>query len=225
MLPSCSIAFRERVAFGLPAALGSYHKLIARHDFLAIFPEYLTNLYFTVRASVPLMEQALSIARDRQATDPICKELCRYFEHHITEERHHDEWLLEDLDALGVSPASVISRVPSHHVAAMVGAQYYWMQFSHPVCLLGYIGVVEGSPPRTETLDWLIQQRKIPKTALRTSFIHAKIDPYHKSDLDDLLDGLTLEPKQMELLCLSGISTLCHITSMYGDLLNFASST
>ena len=45
------------------------------------------------------------------------------------------------------SSAREIARPPAPAVAALVGAQYYWVLHHHPVALLGYIGLLEGYPP------------------------------------------------------------------------------
>jgi hypothetical protein len=66
-----------------------------------------------------------------------------YLERHIEEERHHDEWTLDDLAAVGIEPAQTLAIRPTANVAALVGAQYYWILHHHPVALLGYMATLE----------------------------------------------------------------------------------
>ena len=47
------------------------------------------------------------------------------------------------------------NRPPSPTVAALVGAQYYWIEHVHPVGLLGYVLLLEGWPPTPETVEEL----------------------------------------------------------------------
>src|SRR5215510_7596973 len=104
-----------------------------------------------IRATVPLMEAALARTRVMGA-DLLAPKLALYFEHHIPEEMHHDEWLLDDLESLGFNRSDLLRRPPSPTVAGMVGAQYYWIHHYHPVLLLSYIMVMEGYPATAQQL-------------------------------------------------------------------------
>jgi hypothetical protein len=42
-----------------------------------------------------------------------------------------------------IEPAQTLSIRPSANVAALVGAQYYWILHHHPVALLGYMATLE----------------------------------------------------------------------------------
>src|SRR3954452_11637762 len=67
------------------------------------YPEYLVMCHTVIRASVPLMEAARENARELAPGDPVAAELVDYLTEHIEEERDHDEWLLRDLEAIGVA--------------------------------------------------------------------------------------------------------------------------
>ncbi len=118
-----------------------------------LFADYLVRTHSIIRASVPLMETARARAEELAAHDDVAADLATYLAHHIREERHHDDWLLDDLEALGVARDAVLARMPSPTVAALVGSQYYWIRHYHPVALLGYIAVLEGTPPVAEHVD------------------------------------------------------------------------
>ena len=66
------------------------------------FPSFLVELYSIVRCSVPLMERALERAEQLAAHDELARVTAGYLRLHIEEERHHDEWLLDDLVAAGM---------------------------------------------------------------------------------------------------------------------------
>ena len=76
-------------------------------DLGRLLPEYLFLVHCSMRATVPLMEAAERRARELSETDPVAARLVPYFQEHRQEEMDHDEWLLEDLEALGVERASV----------------------------------------------------------------------------------------------------------------------
>jgi hypothetical protein len=154
---------------------------------------------------VPLTEAAL--ARSRAVTDPLSAPLVRYFEEHVDEELHHDETLLDDLEALGITRGSVAERMPSPAVAALVGSQYYWIFHFHPVAFLGFVALMEGYPPTPELIETLIARTGYPREAFRTYVEHAKLDPEHREHLDRTIDSLPLGERHEIALGVSAIST------------------
>jgi hypothetical protein len=189
-----------------------YDELWASPGAARVYARFLALLHQIVRASVPLMEVARACAAERAAGDAVCAGLVPYYDEHIEEERHHDLWLLEDLEVAGTPRTDVLARVPSPRVAAMVGAQYYWARHHHPLALCGYIAVLEGSPPSRSFTAELAQRTGLPRAAFRTLDKHGEVDPGHGDGLDRLLDALPLTPAHEELL---GVS-LAHTTSALG---------
>lgn len=163
--------------------------------------------YQVIRASTPLLELARDQALQRAAEDPIAAKLASYLAQHVDEERGHDEWLLKDLAALGVTAADVEAELPSPHVAGMVGAQHYWALHTHPVAILGYIAVLEGEPPEESFFLDAARRSGLPEAAFSTLRYHARVDREHWQDLLDLLDELPLEPQQLSLIGLSILHT------------------
>lgn len=179
------------------------------------FPEYLLTLYASMRATVPLLEAAAERARALAPDDPVAAALVPYFVQHAREELHHDDWLLEDMALLDIDPELARSRYAPPDVAAMIGAQYYWLHYSHPVSLLGCFAVLEGSPPEAEVLDQVAERTGIPKAGLRTLYKHAQLDPHHRDDLDAMLDELPLTPAHAATVGLSALA----VVDQLGDIL------
>jgi hypothetical protein len=173
-----------------------------------IFPEYLRTLYASMRATVPLLERAAERCRTMADTDPAAAALEPYFVQHAREELHHDEWLLEDIALLGLDPEAARKAPGPPDVAAMIGTQYYWLEYGHPVALLGCFAVLEGSPPEVDLLDAVAARTGIPRAALRTLYKHAQLDPHHRDDLDAVLDSLPLTPEHSVLLGTSALGTV-----------------
>ena len=173
----------------------------------ALFADYLYRIHTIIRASVPVMEAARDVAAGRAEHDPVCAALARYLTQHVPEERHHDDWLLDDLGVLGVSPTAVWSRQPSPTVAALVGAQYYWIHHHHPIAVLGYIAVLEGTPPDESLVHDVMRSTGLPADAFRTFIKHARLDPHHRDDLNEALDAMPLADAHMELITANAIET------------------
>lgn len=182
------------------------------------FPVFLQTIYGSVSATIPLMQAALGELRRRADDGPLALELRRYFEQHIVEETAHDEWLVRDLEALGLGRHTLTGIAPPP-IARMVGAQYYWIRHAHPVCLLGFFAVLEGHPPTGEDLDDVQRSTGLPAEAFRMLRHHAQEDPAHADDLFRLIDELPLEPWHVDLIATSALETLAAIGDVFAWLL------
>ncbi|HEX2027348.1 MAG TPA: iron-containing redox enzyme family protein [Nitriliruptorales bacterium] len=196
---------RRKLEFLLPVVRAAGRRFLGHPRVADLYPEYLFTSHCIVRASVPLMEAAVRQATAGSDRDPVADGVARYLEEHIPEERDHDEWLLEDLETLGIDRAAILSRPPSATVAALIGAQYYWVLHYHPVALLGYMALLEGYPPRRDEIEVLAARTGYDRAAFRTLMAHAELDPHHRDDLDRTLDALPLSPAQRSLLGTSAL--------------------
>ena len=173
-----------------------------------LFPEYLLTLYASMRATVPLLEAGAERARALAPSDAVAAGLVPYFIEHAREELNHDEWLLEDMAALGLDAERARARHAPADVAAMVGTQYYWLEYSHPISLMGCFAVLEGSPPEVEVLEQVAARTGIPAAAFRTLHKHAILDPHHRDDLDAVLDELPITPEHAAIAGLSALAVI-----------------
>jgi hypothetical protein len=196
----------------------TYHQFWGRPELGHRVPSFLILMHQIVRASVPLMIAARSLARDRASGDAVCRLLEPYLSVHVQEERDHDEWLLQDLEAAGIARADVTARIPSPHVASLVGAQYYWIHHHHPVAIIGYMRVLEGNPPSAAHVHRLQQMSGLPAAALRTYRLHGDLDPDHLQELDLLLDSLPLSEAQELLIWISASHTARTLATCLEDL-------
>jgi Iron-containing redox enzyme len=183
-----------------------------------LFPEYLFRLHCAVRAIVPLMETARARSAELASTCPVAARLAPYLAQHIEEESGHDDWLLEDMEALGMNRADILRRPPPGSVAALIGAQHYWVLHAHPVALLGYVRVVEGTPVQAETLDYLVSKVGIPWAALRTLYLHAELDIGHGADADRFLDSLPLTAEHSRLIGISALHSIEQLSIILDEL-------
>jgi len=190
-----------------------------------VYPEFLFQNHAVIRASVPLMRTALAACRSRFPSDPLTPGLASYLEQHIPEEMHHDDWILEDLEALGFARAETLARIPPVSASLLVGAQYYWIEHVHPVALLGYIAVLEGTPPDADYFARLLRSAGIPETAATNIFRHARLDPRHRDDLDAALDSLPLTEYHHSLLGISAFQTIEALARVAEEAYLFADET
>jgi hypothetical protein len=166
-------------------------------------------LHGAVRATMPLMELALVRCQTLADPDPVARSVVTYLHKHMREERGHDEWLCEDLAAIGHDPGKALRALPAPAVANIVGSQYYyWINHYHPVCLLGHILVLEGYPPSHELVGVLIERTGYPRSGFRTLEQHAVLDVRHRDALMSTLDELPLSLKLQPALGVSALHTV-----------------
>ncbi|MGW4892555.1 iron-containing redox enzyme family protein [Kitasatospora sp. NPDC004240] len=182
----------------------------------ARYIDYLVAMHTVIRASVPLLltaaHQCEGLAADG---DPVATPLARYLAGHAEEERGHDDWLLDDLAAAGADPTAPLTRVPPAAVAALAGAQYYWVRHHHPVALLGYLAVLEGHAPSPGLAPALAAATGLPDAAFRTVRDHAQLDQGHLRDLYALLDRLPLTAAHESAVAVSALHTTATLTRLF----------
>lgn len=102
-------------------------------------------------------------------------ELKDYLIAHFEEERHHEQWLREDLEGY---------EIPTNSLAvALAGSQYYLLKHKHPACILGYMLVLEDPAPPE-----FAKQMEMHGDLARTFLLHAKEDKQHLQDIIAMID-------------------------------------
>jgi pyrroloquinoline quinone (PQQ) biosynthesis protein C len=200
-----------------PELTGATYLLFSDSRAPQLYRNYLVAYHGILRATIPLLQAARREALTRD--DSASRTLAAYLETHIEEEAGEDEWLLQDLEMLGMDRASVLDHIPSPNVARLVGAQYYWVLHVDPVAVLGYLAALERDPPRREFIDDLIQRTGHDEAAFRTLIAHAERDPGHAEELDELLDRIDLTDAQWTLVSLSAMNTIHVLASVFADVL------
>jgi hypothetical protein len=185
-----------------------------------LYPPYLSVIYYLPRTGTSLMQTALDRALELSPGDPIAAGLVPYLAQHIEEERHGEEpgaGALADLGRTGFDTLALQDRLPPPKIAALIGAQYFWIRHMHPVALLGYLEVIEAFHPQRSAIERLVRRTGYPREAFSQLFEHAELDIQHSRDLDELIDGLPLEAMHEELLAISALGTVEFLTDALLD--------
>ncbi len=182
-----------------------------------IYPEFLFLNHSVIRSSVPLMKAAAEASEKILDSDPVAEGMLAYFRKHIPEETGHDDWVLDDLEVLGYRREDILKRIPSPSAAALAGAQYYWIRHVHPVALLGFIAVLEGTPPDVKFFEDTADRIGLPRRAFSNLLLHGKLDPQHRDDLDRTLDALPLSEDHHTLMGISAFQTVSLLTRVASE--------
>ncbi|MGE5506691.1 MAG: TenA family transcriptional regulator [Actinomycetota bacterium] len=118
----------------IPVIAGALADGVDRPLYLA----FLNSAYHHVRYTVPLLEAALA------ACGPGDTVLAEGLRDYVREETGHDEWILDDIAALGGDAEAVRRARPPLPVRAMVAMAFHLIAEEGPYSLLGMVHVLEG---------------------------------------------------------------------------------
>jgi hypothetical protein len=215
---TASERLRQKLSFALPAFAEVAWRIWDSPHVASLYQEYLCTMHCIVRSSVPLMETAIARAHELDS-DPVAAGVAAYLESHVDEERGHDEWVLQDLEATGFDRDEPLRRIPPPAVAAVVGSQYYWICHHHPVALLGHIAVVEGYPPSVSLAHTLEERTGFGPDAFRSLARHSMLDIHHRDEFLDALDALPLGPEHEEIVGVSALHTVRGLIEIFESVL------
>ena len=107
---------------------------------LPLYLDFLSNAYHHVKFTCPLLGLALS--RLNAGDEEYRTGLLDY----LAEEKGHEDWILDDIRALGGDQAAVAVKIgqASLPVRLMVAYGYYAIEHISPYALLGMVHVLEG---------------------------------------------------------------------------------
>lgn len=213
---------RLKLELVTPELAGATSRLVNDPRVAQLYVDYLVACHGILRATIPLMQTAHREALARE--DDASRELAVYLEKHIGEEAGEDEWLLQDLEVLGVERSQVVNHVPSASVACLVGSQYYWVLHAHPASILGFLAGLEREPPSREFIDELIARTGHEAAAFRTLIAHAERDPEHRDELDELLDRLRLTSDQWLLVSISALNSVHALACVLDEVVEAAAT-
>lgn len=135
---------------------------------------------------------------------------------HMQEEVGHEQWVMNDLAAIGVAADVVTAHVPSVHTQAMVGFNYWCADRRHPCAVLGMLYVLEViASVYGGAFSTAVKERLLLDGEQGISFIgsHADMDAQHMAGLRKLLNTLT-DPAAREAVVESTLVNFHQVTRL-----------
>ena len=152
-----------------------------------LYAKYLTQAYHHVRFTVPLLEFALEGCKVGDET--YANALAEYIE----EEAGHDEWILDDIKALGEDSEAVRNGRGGFACRVMISHAYYLIEHQSPYALLGMVHVLEGmSVVLADQAAGAIRAGfgDNPPNAFSYLTSHGALDMEHVKFFEDLVNAL-----------------------------------
>jgi pyrroloquinoline quinone (PQQ) biosynthesis protein C len=123
----------ERIAFTSIPLIGEAVRSGASRE---LYLDFLTQAYHHVKHTFPLLAFAASRTTDEAYQDALVE--------YMEEERGHEKWILNDIDAMGGNAVAVTHGAPGIACRVMVGYTYYAIEWVSPYAMLGSVHVLEG---------------------------------------------------------------------------------
>jgi pyrroloquinoline quinone (PQQ) biosynthesis protein C len=161
------------------------HALIHNGLALAEYRAFLLDLYHIVWHFCPVMAAAASRCDER------FRQVRYELYDRIEEEKGHETWVLEDVEAIGGDVRKTRESAPSAPVQAMIGFNYYGAERVHPCSVLGMLYVLEvvasvyGGRVATSIANAI--GRDVDAGGFRFLSSHATMDADHMAKLNVLL--------------------------------------
>jgi Iron-containing redox enzyme len=174
-----------------------------------VYLDFLTQAYHHVKHTAPLM--GLAASRCGPGDRIYQSELFDY----LAEERGHEEWILDDINALGGDSEAVRGGSPRFPCKIMVGHAYYLIEHISPYGLLGMIHVLEGISV-TLAAKAVTAIRRSLQIASQNGFkyltTHGELDADHTKRFERLLNGI--QPRYLPLI----MECTSDFYKLYGDI-------
>ena len=154
----------------------------------------LLELYHVVWHFTPVCAAAAS--RMGSAADETLQPIRHFLYAHMHEEAGHETWVLNDLQAVGVSDAAARAHAPTPDTLALVGYNHWAADRRHPASVLGMLYALEviasvyGGPFAAALRESLLLEGDAGVSFIAS---HATLDARHMADLRQVLNRLAGE--------------------------------
>jgi len=157
---------------------------------------FLTEAYHHVKHTVPLLMACG--ARLPERLEWLREAIVNYIE----EEVGHQEWVLNDLQALGVDKESIRHGKPSIHTELMVSYAYDQVMRNNPVGFFGMVYTLEktSSTIATFAAEKIATGLSLPREAMSYMISHGSLDIEHMHGFEQIMNRLDSDTDKAAVL-------------------------
>lgn len=153
-----------------------------------LYAAYLEQAYHHVRFTVPLLKLARATCLAQGDESYVAA-----LEEYIAEEEGHDEWILDDIKALGANSEAVRNGRGGFACRVMIAYAHYVIEHISPYALLGMVHVLEGmSVELADNAAGSIAKSfgDNPPNAFSYLISHGALDIEHVQFFEDVVNGI-----------------------------------
>jgi len=156
---------------------------ISRETYIA----YLTEAYHHVRHTVRfMMAMGARIPEDKKWLHDAISE-------YIEEEKGHEEWILNDIQAAGGNKEEARNATPNLETQVLVSYNYDYIARKNPVGFLGMVFMLESTSIQIANngADAVKTKLGLPQTAFTYLYSHGALDIEHLKFFEQLVNKVT----------------------------------
>ena len=190
---------------GLPILQRALSGRIRREEYAT----FLGQAYHHVRHTVPLLMACGARLPAQQEW------LRRAVAEYIEEELGHEEWILDDLQALGEDRAQWAASAPLHATELMVAYAYDSIARVSPLSFFGMVLVLEGTSVAlaTRAAEAIERGLGLPRSAFTYLRSHGDLDIEHTGFFEGLMDRID-DPAEQAVI----VHAARRFYRLYGDI-------
>ena len=181
---------------------------------LAEYKAFLHDLYHIVWHFCPVMAAAAARCNDR------FRDVRYELYERIEEEKGHEKWVLDDIEAVGGDVAAAKAGPPSAPVQAMIAFNYYGAERVHPCCVLGMLYTLEvvSSVYGGRVSDSIARAlgRSVDAGGFKFLTSHATMDLDHMAKLNRLVKTIG-DPQAQEAIVNATQVNFYQFGRMFGE--------
>lgn len=163
---------------------------------LETYIAFLTEAYHHVKHTVPLLMACGSRLpqNPRWMMDAIAE--------YIDEEKGHEEWILNDIEACGGDAEAVRYGQPKPATELMIAYAYHTIDRINPAAFFGMVLVLEGTSIElaTKAADALKTNLNLPSKAFSYLTSHGALDIEHMGFYEELMDKVDDQQTQEQII-------------------------
>jgi pyrroloquinoline quinone (PQQ) biosynthesis protein C len=174
-----------------------------------IYHSFLIQAYHHVKHTTPLLMACGSLLPER------LEWLREAVGEYIEEEMGHQEWILNDITALGENSENVRHGKPSLETELMISYAWDTIQRRNPIGFFGMVLVLEGTSVQlaTQAAQAIQQSLELPDEAFSYLTSHGSLDIEHVTFFEKLMNKIdNIEDQEAIIHCAKVIYKL------YGDI-------
>lgn len=169
--------------YTVPQLIDGLRGDISRETYIA----YLTEAYHHVRHTVRfMMAMGVRIPEDKKWLHDAISE-------YIEEEKGHEEWILNDIQAAGGDKEKARNAVPNLETQVLVAYNYDYIARKNPIGFLGMVFMLESTSIQIANhgADAVKTKLGLPQTAFTYLYSHGALDIEHLKFFEQLVNKVT----------------------------------
>lgn len=174
---------QRNALYAVPQLIDGLNGDISRETYIA----YLTEAYHHVRHTVRfLMAMGVRLSEEKKWLHDAISE-------YIEEEKGHEEWILNDVQAAGGDKEKARKAIPNLETQVLVAYNYDYISRKNPVGFLGMVFMLESTSIQIANhgADAVKTKLDLPQTAFTYLYSHGALDIEHMKFFEGLVNKIT----------------------------------